>query len=219
MTQGLRERQKAKRRAGILQSARKKFQEEGFANVTVEDIAQAADVSAVTVYNYFGSKAGILLSLVSDSDELLIQKLRAFIADFEGDLIEAVLQFGRILRRHAMSYLSKPTWREVLGASIHEGSRDFGRTYAELDNVLIDLMAGLVRQMQERGALSREVDVAALANCLFAIQNIRFFQFISDDDVSVEETDARLEADLTALKMVFSLPPTEVVVQSSGVAS
>ena len=75
MNQGLRERQKASRRARILESARKKFQDAGYVNVKIEDIANDSDVSAVTVYNYFGSKAGLLLALVGESDLILIRKL------------------------------------------------------------------------------------------------------------------------------------------------
>jgi len=207
MTNTLRERQKAKRRSRILEAARKKFQQHGYAAVTVEDIAQDADVSGVTVYNYFGSKAGILLALVSESDELLIRNLNQLAGRLDrpggGSLSDAVLEFGRILRQHAMSYLSKPTWREVLGASIHEGSRDFGRTYAALDEVLISLMGTVVTTLQRHGRVTEEVDVGALADCLFSLQNIRFFQFIADDELSDEQTDARLAADLRALQKVF----------------
>ncbi len=207
MNNSLRARQKAKRRSRILEAARKKFQAHGFASVTVEDIAQEADVSGVTVYNYFGSKAGILLALVSESDDLLIEKLNALTTRCDCEdgtgLIEAVLEFGCILRHHTMSYLSKPTWREVLGASIHEGSRDFGRTYAALDDVLISLMGKLVQVLQERGRVPHTVEVPALADCLFSLQNIRFFQFIADDDLTDAQTNARLSADLAALRSVF----------------
>lgn len=203
MTISLRERQKAERRNRILEAARKKFQQHGFAAITVEDIAQHADVSGVTVYNYFGSKAGILLALVSESDERLIGKLRELVDRSEGNVADAVLDFGKILRNHAMSYLSKPTWREILGASIHEGSRNFGRTYKALDDVLIALMGDVLRSMLDRGFIDTSVDIDALADCLFSLQNIRFFQFIADDDLSDEQTNRRLAADLEALKHGF----------------
>jgi AcrR family transcriptional regulator len=201
---GLRERQKADRRERILEVAKVRFQTDGYAPTTIELIAKDADVSAVTVYNYFDSKAGLLLALVSESDQLLIQQLKTMIAREPTDLIDAVASFGQILRRHAMSYLAKSTWREVLSASIQEGSSDFGRTYLELDRVLVDLMRTMIVEFQSRRLIPEAVDGAALADCLFSLQNIRFFQFIADDNRDDEDIDLRLRTDLEALKGLFA---------------
>lgn len=201
---GLRERQKANRRERILEVAKARFQTDGYAPTTIELIARDADVSAVTVYNYFDSKAGLLLALVSESDQLLIRQLKAMIARKPTDLIDAVATFGQILRRHAMSYLAKSTWREILSASIHEGSSDFGRTYLELDRILIDLMRAMIVEFQSRQLIPETVDSAALADCLFSLQNIRFFQFIADDNNNDEDIDNRLRSDLSALRDLFS---------------
>lgn len=200
---GLRERQKADRRSRILEVAKARFQTGGYAATTVEQIAADAEVSAVTVYNYFDSKAGLLLALVSESDQLLIRQLNAMIARKPASVIEAVARFGQILRRHAMSYLTKSTWREVVSASIHEGSGEFGRTYLALDRILVDLMQSMIRDFQDRGIVSADVDSENLADCLFSLQNIRFFQFIADDDMADEEIDGRLRSDLGALKALF----------------
>ena len=201
--QGLRERQKASRRKRILEVAKARFQADGYAFVTMEAIAGDADVSAVTVYNHYGSKAGLLLALVSESDELLIAQLSGIIDGKPNDLVEVVAAFGQILRQHAMSYLSKPTWRQVLSASINEGSRDFGRTYMALDRVLIELLESFIRDFQARGLVTLEIDSMALADCLFSLQNIRFFQFIADDDITDAAIDERLRSDLRALRQLF----------------
>lgn len=201
--QGLRERQKASRRKRILEVAKARFQADGYAFVTMEAIAGDADVSAVTVYNHYGSKAGLLLALVSESDELLIAQLGRIIDGKPNDLVEVVAAFGQILRQHAMSYLSKPTWREVLSASINEGSRDFGRTYMALDRVLIELLESFIRDFQARGLVTLEIDSMALADCLFSLQNIRFFQFIADDEITDAAIDETLRSDLRALRQLF----------------
>lgn len=203
MNQSLRERQKASRRARILKVARASIQKRGYSNVTIEDIAHDSDVSAATVYNYFGSKAGILLGLVGESDEILVAEMDAMIASHRGGLVPAVLEFGRILRRHAISYLQKPTWREVLSASIQDGSGEFGGTYQALDKVLILRLAALIRRLQSQGEVSAAVDPDALADCLFSLQNIRFFQFIANDAVDPEMADAAFRGDLEQLQRLF----------------
>lgn len=203
MNQGLRQRQKASRHARILEVARTYFQANGFANVTIEEIARDSDLSVATVYNYFGTKAGILLALVSESDEILLAELDAMIRTHRGSLVPAVLEFGRILRRHAITYLQKPTWREILSASIQDGSGEFGRTYVGLDRVLIGKLGKLIRLLQARGSVSAQVNADMLADCLFSLQNIRFFQFIADDDVSEEMADTVFRQDLEQLELLF----------------
>lgn len=51
----------------ILCAAKTLFQEEGFEFVTIEKIAQAADVSAPTIYSVFKSKRGVLRALMDEA--------------------------------------------------------------------------------------------------------------------------------------------------------
>ncbi|MCB2128710.1 MAG: TetR/AcrR family transcriptional regulator [Rhodobacteraceae bacterium] len=203
MNQTLRQKQKASRHARILKVARRRFQAEGYSNVTIEEIARESELSPATVYNYFNSKVGILLALVGESDEILLAELDAMFAAHRGSLSSAILDFGRTLRRHAMSYLQKPTWREVLSASIQDGSGEFGRTYTALDRVIIGKIADKIRSMQRQDQVSAAVNADDLADCLFSLQNIRFFQFIADDAVSLEMADDALRRDLDQLEHLF----------------
>ena len=58
---GLRERKKASAMRRLQQIAVEQFEEHGFANVTVEHIAEHAEVSPSSVYRYFGTKEGLVL--------------------------------------------------------------------------------------------------------------------------------------------------------------
>jgi AcrR family transcriptional regulator len=58
-----RERRIAARRAQILEAAATVFSEKGYERATTREIADAADVSEGTLYNYFRSKRDLLLGL------------------------------------------------------------------------------------------------------------------------------------------------------------
>lgn len=199
MAGGLRERQKIDRSNRILSVARARFQSEGYESVTIESIADEADLSAVTVYNYYGTKANLLLALVKESDDRLIEQLRDLVGRLPENIREAVAEFGRIMRCHALTYLTKRTWREVVAASILQGGRQFGQTYQELDRVLIGIMAELIETYQQRGVLSQEIEALGFADTLYEMQNIRFFQFIANDARTEEEVDRVFRRDLAAI--------------------
>lgn len=76
---GLRERKKAKTHAAIQQHALRLFREQGYAATTVEQIAEAAEVSPSTFFRYFPTKEDVVLYDVLDP--LMLNALRAQPAD------------------------------------------------------------------------------------------------------------------------------------------
>jgi AcrR family transcriptional regulator len=58
------ERRKARTLGAIFDAAEPRFLERGFHGTTVEEIAQAADVSVGSIYVHFGSKEGLYLALI-----------------------------------------------------------------------------------------------------------------------------------------------------------
>jgi AcrR family transcriptional regulator len=75
---GLRERQRASAIRRIQEAALDLFDERGFENVTIEEIAEAADVSPSSVYRYLGTKEGIVL--YDEFDFRLIDAVEAELA-------------------------------------------------------------------------------------------------------------------------------------------
>jgi AcrR family transcriptional regulator len=63
----VRQRQAGDTRVRIIEAARALLQREGYAGMTMEGIAQRAEVSAQSVYAIFKSKTGILLELLDQS--------------------------------------------------------------------------------------------------------------------------------------------------------
>ncbi|HET7421149.1 MAG TPA: helix-turn-helix domain-containing protein [Candidatus Dormibacteraeota bacterium] len=73
---GLRERKKQRTRQEIFDAARRLFQRKGFDAVTVAEVARAADVSEVTVFNYFPTKEDLFYGGMQFFEEQLIEAVR-----------------------------------------------------------------------------------------------------------------------------------------------
>ncbi len=205
---GLRQRQKEIRRKQILEAARVRFAKAGFKSTTMEAIADDVGMSSVTIANYYGSKVGLLLALVQESDALLIDRLKPLMETTDENAVGVVSQFGETIRENAINFLSKSLWRQVLAASITDESEDFRETYEKLDNKLIELLELLIVKLQNDRKLDSSLNPTKLADTIFSLQNNRFIQFMSSDNIGKKEM-ARLFRDDVAFLLQHYIPNTK----------
>ncbi|GGS66130.1 TetR family transcriptional regulator [Planobispora rosea] len=95
--EGLRERKKARTRRTIQEHALRLFAEQGYEATTVEQIAEAAEISPSTFFRYFPAKEDVVLP--DDYDALVTALLAAQPADLEPvPALRATMRgaFGRI---------------------------------------------------------------------------------------------------------------------------
>jgi len=83
---GLRERKKAKTRAAIRAHGMRLFAEQGYAATTVDQIAEAAEVSQSTFFRYFPTKEDLVLT--DEYDPAIVAAMRAMPPEVEP--IEAI---------------------------------------------------------------------------------------------------------------------------------
>jgi AcrR family transcriptional regulator len=73
---GLRERKKSETRRHIADTAARLFAERGFEAVTVDEVAEAAEVSKKTVFNYFPTKEDLVFDRAGETNEEIVQTIR-----------------------------------------------------------------------------------------------------------------------------------------------
>src|ERR1019366_10502764 len=75
LKQGLRERKKEKTRATVQRIALSLFTKQGYDNTTIEQIAEAAEISPSTFFRYFLAKEAVVLH--DSLDPMLIEVFRS----------------------------------------------------------------------------------------------------------------------------------------------
>jgi AcrR family transcriptional regulator len=96
--EGLRERKKRQTRDAIAAAAMTLFQERGFEEVTVADVARAADVAEKTVFNHFPTKEDLVFA---GGDDRLAQRAEAIRTRMPG------VPLARVFEDETMAFLEQ----------------------------------------------------------------------------------------------------------------
>ena len=83
----------SKRRKELLAIAAELFAARGFANVTVDEIGDAAGVSGPALYHHFSGKEALLGEMLIDISEYLLEGGRAVVALGGDDVLERLVRF------------------------------------------------------------------------------------------------------------------------------
>ena len=161
-TVGLRERKKQQTRQQIFEAARGLFEKKGFDRVSVAEIARAADVSEVTVFNYFPTKEDLFYGGMEFFEEQLIESVRS---RPKGD--SAVKAFRRRLMVGADRLESKQSADAILkAAQLVSASPSLVGREREIVERFTARLAELLAQ--ETGADAEDVEPLTVASALMA---------------------------------------------------
>jgi AcrR family transcriptional regulator len=189
---GLRERQKATRHRDILAAAGILFRRAGYAETSIEAIAERAEVAPGTVYNYFQSKGDLLLALVALDGEEVRSNGKKLIAKSPRDPVRAVRTLLESYVEHSLVHLSKELWRNAIATALTQPDSPFGLGYAELDRKLADQVGDLVATLQARGDINPDIDPCQAGDILFALCNSLFVVFVTQEAMEIADMKQRM---------------------------
>jgi len=161
-TVGLRERKKQQTRQQIFEAARALFETKGFDQVSVAEIARAADVSEVTVFNYFPTKEDLFYGGMQFFEEELIESVRSrpkgesVIRAFRRRLLEGA---ARLETRQSAEAILKAARAVPASPSLAAREREIMERYTQ---GLADLLA------QETAADPTDIEPLSVASALMS---------------------------------------------------
>ncbi|MEM7599606.1 MAG: TetR/AcrR family transcriptional regulator [Pseudomonadota bacterium] len=193
---GLREKQKADREKRILKAAVTKFRAQGYRSVRIEDLAEAAEVSVGTVYNYYQTKGDILIATVAMEVEEVLASGSDIVAAPPQGVHNAICALIFSYYDHSLNYLSKEMWRSAMALSIDMPATPNGQRYSDLDRRLAVQVTELITVLQNRGDVRADLNPVALGQVIFNNLNQMFIEF-----VKVEATTLSVLRDAVARQM------------------
>lgn len=175
--EGRRERKKRETRERILHAARGLFIEQGFEASTVEAIAEAADISKPTLFNYFPSKVALLQAMLPDVDRRFAAALTdqpEAPADVSGRLdgfFAAVAGMTQVTPKltSAMLLQALRAYEDPRGSLTHHR---FPQTR--------DALIGLLQEGVARGEVRRDIPVTRMTDYITGIYVYGLLNWLAD---------------------------------------
>lgn len=150
----------------------------------IEDIAQRAEVSKATVYNYFPSKESLLIGTVDEVYErifLLLEKELADCKNSEEKLKEVFAEFIR----SSLEYPGLSRRIAFLNASKESALYDSRRRMTEL-------FGELISNAQEEGVFRMDANPEDMVDLLMGVYFVVLFQWRDIQDYGAEELEKKL---------------------------
>jgi AcrR family transcriptional regulator len=203
-TKARRERRAAARRNQILDAAAGVFAEKGFARATTKEIANRADVSEGTIYNYFDSKEDLLIGMMARVAEMQTLSTGFEFTDEQKDRLESLgdsivlseaLTHGtrefwvKMLRwRHDFVTQNQPILQALLAEMLV--NPEFRANYTR--QLVVPFLSVFERQVEERIGRGevRPIDVQLAVRFLFALNLGMLGLLIMEDPVLKEKWES-----------------------------
>lgn len=155
-----------KKKQAIIQAALRLFKEKGFKDTSIKSIAEAAEVSPVSIYNYFGSKDNLVDLCVNDLFEEITQQAEDILnsdLDFKTKLDHAFALCQKKMSQQISSYfqdkiVEDSVFSTLLTKAITEKKRDIYRAYIELG--------------KEEGAIAEDLSTELILNVMDALNGM-----------------------------------------------
>ncbi|WP_226654959.1 TetR/AcrR family transcriptional regulator [Pseudalkalibacillus hwajinpoensis] len=200
MMSGLREQKKQATRKTIMVVAKDLFLEKGYEATSTELVAKKAGIGSGTLFNYFPSKA-----------ELLVEVMRAEFSGMEEkedmsleilETAEATVRDYLTKRLEGFSLLEKKLFRELIVASLnaYQSKPEFLNSLMELDFMFIEELEELLKEVRNLGMLPKNFEVEIAAELIYSSVMFETLVYLYQEGRSLEEV-----LEQTGRKLTFIL--------------
>ena len=174
----LREKNKARTRTAILDAAKELAKQGKWENVSTRQIADAAEVSYQTLYNYYPAKAAILVEMLLDVYVGPGPAINEIVKHYDGDLLDTLDKINRL--RFQSFGRDDIKWILTLGASLTTPgpSNEATSLIETIDQAGDGYYYSALSLAKGMGHLQDDVDIQLMAHTLYGIVNTTLDRYL-----------------------------------------
>ncbi|OBY24898.1 hypothetical protein A9D60_23260 [Leisingera sp. JC1] len=201
----MRSHKKAKRRGAILQEARSLFAEQGVDATTMADIAKTVGVSTPTVFNYFGSKDGILIALITEGAQEARDNSKVLAPRTDDNFTSILMTLFMDISVETLEIASKRIWRYAEAASIRHPITELAQSFQQVNDALLDLIEVIVSSYTLTLHDRTHGDPRQVAQIFYDVWTLTFQDLIRSPEMTIETHRDQLRARFEPLcRMIFA---------------
>lgn len=182
--------------------AKRLFEEQGFEETTMAAIAEAANVSTPTVFNYYGTRNQLLLAIILEGHNTAVSDYHRGPKQGSSSLSDDLCALLSSYTRRSLEIFSKSVWRYADSTVIREPASEFVQQYSQIDKTLTRTIEDFLRDRPCTTRRGNGFDAASIASIIYNHWNAHYTAYIKDDEMSLE---THLDALLPSIKELLDL--------------
>lgn len=190
-----------------MDAAAKLFVRKGYGQTKAEEIAEAAEVSIGTLYNYFINKGDILLALAAMESEGIFNHNIKFLVAPEGTACEVLDALFASFFDPDQLFLTADIWRQSIAISYASPETENAQRLRNSDRMLCNQVIDLLETLKADGRVNVDTDCQVMGEVLFNNMNMLFFELIRSNRKDTDKVRRKISAMTCAVVALIS-PPT-----------
>ena len=154
-----RERKKQEVRSRIIDTAISLFGRHGLANVTVDHIADMADVGKGTIYNYFKTKEDIVVAYLAGLEPAIQAKVQKLLQKKDLTLAETLIEY---IRHQFELKKKRHEFVRVFLGQMFSRTKEFFPYAVEMQKSIDPPLEQMFRELRAAGKLRKDAGIALL---------------------------------------------------------
>lgn len=181
-----REANKIKCRQDILKASRRLFKEKGYENTMIDDVADKAEISKATLYNYFPNKESLLVGTMDDQIAAAEKYIR------ESGKEENLCSYDKLKLALEFLILDSIPFIDVSRRIMYLNACEASPMYGKVNEVK-DMFRDLTDKAKNEGTFKKDIHSIEIVELMMSIYLNSQFQWKDIEELTEEQVRERIE--------------------------
>ncbi len=182
VSQSLKERQRQVRADAILDAARELLEEQGYADMSMDDLAGRVGISKATLYQHFASKDEVAMQVIRRGMQRGMDEMGA-----DDPSLPALTRLERSLKRGIRRRATLWTARITLPASVLRHP-----LYCEQHTRMMDALSSLVEEAKAQGDIRADLGTPLIVHALQSLFRADYESLMTSNHLTLDQVSEQL---------------------------
>ncbi|MCW5851357.1 MAG: TetR/AcrR family transcriptional regulator [Anaerolineae bacterium] len=184
VSQSLKERQRQVRADAILDAARELLEEQGYAAMSMDDLASRVGISKATLYQHFASKDELAMQVIRRGMQRGLEEMAA-----DDPALPALTRLERTLKRGIRRRATLWTTRITLPASVMRHP-----LYCEQRARMMEAISSLVEEAKAQGDIRADLGTPLIVHALQSLFRADYESLMTSNRLTLDQISEQLVA-------------------------